>query len=89
MSDVRLHPHARDRAAERGASEAEIREAIRRGDPTPARHGRTQFRLYVEGPCQWRDASFQGKVVEVYAAPEGVGWLVITVIVRFVGRVAP
>ena len=82
---VRLHPHAAERAAERGATEAEIAATVETGETIPAKHGRTGFRRNFPGPWVWRARDFDTKQVLVYAVPEGDGWLVITVIVKFLG----
>jgi hypothetical protein len=42
--EVRLHPHARDRALLRGATEEEVIETVRTGESFPAKFGRTGFR---------------------------------------------
>lgn len=75
---LRLHPHAAERAAERGADETEIRAAIERGETFPAKHGRTGFRRTFPGPWDWRSRTFDNKQVEVYAVEEDGGWLAIT-----------
>lgn len=85
---VRLHPHAAERAAERGATEAEVIATVETGEEIPAKHGRTGFRRTCPGPWVWRGRAFGAKQVLAYAAPEGDGWLVVTVIVRFL-RGAP
>ncbi len=41
---IRLHPHALDRLADRGATEAEVTAAIELGEQFPAKHGRVGFR---------------------------------------------
>ncbi|WP_372891986.1 DUF4258 domain-containing protein [Rhodosalinus sp.] len=82
---VRLHPHAAARAAERGATEAEVAATVETGETIPAKHGRTGFRRNFPGPWTWRARAFDTKQVLVYAVPEGDGWLVITVIVKFLG----
>jgi hypothetical protein len=41
---VRLHPHAKERLSERGATEEEIITAIETGETFPAKFGRTGFR---------------------------------------------
>ncbi len=83
---VRLSPHALDRAAERGATEAEIAATIEHGETVPARHGRTGFRRIFSGPWVWRQRTFDGKQLFVYAVQRGDDWLVVTVIVKFIGR---
>ena len=40
MKPIRLTKHAREQAGERGASEAEAKEAITNGSRESARHGR-------------------------------------------------
>jgi len=42
--NVRLHPHARERLAERGATEQEVAATIEAGEKFPAKFGRTGFR---------------------------------------------
>ena len=37
---VRLHPHARERMDERGATEEEVRATVEQGEPFPAKFGR-------------------------------------------------
>lgn len=80
---LRLHPHAAARAAERGATAAEIAATVATGESFPAKHGRTGFRRNFPGPWPWRGKTFDTKQVEVYAASESDGWLAVTVIVRF------
>jgi len=80
---VRSHPHAIARAAERGATEAEIEASVRTGDPSPAKHGRTLFRRNFPGPWGWRERVFDTKQLEVYAVEEDGAWLAITVIVKY------
>ncbi|MCK8601974.1 DUF4258 domain-containing protein [Desulfoferrobacter suflitae] len=41
---VRLHPHARERIKERGATEDEVTATLEYGERFPARFGRTGFR---------------------------------------------
>jgi hypothetical protein len=80
--DVSIHPHARIRLAERGATEAEVVETVQTGEQSPAKFGRTCFRRNFSFNCEWRGRQFATKQVEAYAVAEN-GWLVITVIVRY------
>ena len=80
--DVTLHPHARLRLAERGATEAEVIETVRHGDRFAAKFGRTGFRRSFPFGGTWRGRRYATKHVEAYAVEEH-GWLVITVIVRY------
>ena len=41
---VRLHSHARERMAERGATEEEVEATVRQGEQFSAKFGRTGFR---------------------------------------------
>lgn len=79
---VRLHPHAKDRAAERGATEAEVIATVREGEQFPAKYGRTGFRRNFPFDDVWLGRSYRTKQVEAFAVEED-GWLVITVVVRY------
>ena len=79
---VRLHPHALERLAERGATEAEVVATVEQGERFTAKFGRTGFRCNFPFGCEWNGRRYAGKQVEAYAVDED-GWLVITVIVKF------
>lgn len=80
---VELHPHARARMAERGASEEEILATIQSGERFPARLGRTGFRRNLAFGGTWQGKVYGTKQLEVYAVEESKRWLVITVIVKY------
>jgi hypothetical protein len=80
---VRLHPHARERMQERGATEEEIQATVAQGEQFPARFGRTGFRRNFQFDQEWRGRHYRTKQVEVYAVQQGTDWLVITVITRY------
>jgi hypothetical protein len=80
---VRLHPHAIDRMEERMASLEEIRSTVENGESFPAKFGRTGFRRNFPFDNQFRGKHYHTKQIEAYAVPEGVDWLVITVITCF------
>lgn len=80
---VRLHPHARERMIERGATEDEIRAAVEDGEQFPAKFGRFGFRRNFAFGGRWRGKEYKTKQVEVYAVREGTDWLVVTVIARY------
>ena len=80
---VRLHPHARERMQERGATEEEIQATVAQGEQFPARFGRTGFRRNFPFDQEWRGRHYRTKQVEVYAVQQGADWLVITVITRY------
>ncbi len=82
MTDIRLHPHATSRLAERGTTEAEIIATAQEGESFPAKFGRTGFRRNFAFDGQWRGRYYATKQIEAFAVEEE-GWLVITVIVKF------
>lgn len=80
---VRLHPHARMRLPERGASEAEVVETVREGAQFAAKLGRTGFRRTFLYNREWRGKPYARKQIEAFAVPESSGWLVISLIVKY------
>ncbi len=80
---VRLHPHALERLAERGATEEEVRATVLGGESFPAKFGRTGFRRNFGFDSVWRDRHYAIKQVEAFAVREGADWLVITVVTRY------
>ena len=83
---VRLHPHAKDRLAERGATEDEVSATVQFGEQFAAKFGRTGFRRNFAVDEMWRGRRYASKQVEAYAVEEGDAWLVITVIVKYFGQ---
>ena len=83
---VRLHSHAEDRLAGRGATDAEVIATVEGGERFPAKFGRTGFRRNFPLNTEWRGRRYASKQVEAYAVKEGGGWLVITVIVKYFGQ---
>jgi hypothetical protein len=84
--NVEIHAHARERMAERGASEAEVVATVDGGEQFPAKFGRTGFRRNFPFEGEWRGRRFGSKQVEAYAVKQAGGWLVITVIVKYFGQ---
>jgi hypothetical protein len=82
QASVRLHPHARQRLLDRGATEAEVLATVRAGERFLAKFGRTGFRRNFAFGGTWRGRTYATKQVEAYAVNER-GWLVITVIVKY------
>ena len=80
--DIRLHPHARARLEERGATEDEVRATVESGERFPVKFDRVGFRRNFVYNATWRGCFFATKQVEAIAVEEE-GWLVITAIVRF------
>ncbi len=81
--NVRLHPHARERLNERGATESEVTATVEAGEEIPAKFGRTGFRRNFAFGGEWLGRRYATKQVEVYAVMEQGEWLVITVVVKF------
>ena len=81
--NVQLHPHAKERIGERGATEAEVIAAVREGERIPAKFGRTGFRRNFPFDGEWRGHRYGTKQIEAFAMKEGGDWLVITVVVRY------
>jgi hypothetical protein len=82
-TSVVLHPHAKERAAERGATVDEVVAAITQGESFPARLGRTGFRRNFPFGGLWGGQRYANKQVEAYAVEESGRWIVITVLVKF------
>ena len=80
---VKIHPHARARMPERGATEKEIVAAVEGGESFAAKFGRTTFRRNFNVEGTWRGKSYRAKQLEVVAAPEGDDWLAVTVVVKY------
>ena len=79
---IRLHPHALDRIAERGASQEEVLATLEGGERFSAKHSRIGFRRNFSFDGEWNGKRYATKQVEAYAVEEN-GWLVITVVVKF------
>jgi hypothetical protein len=80
---VTLHPHARERISERGATEAEVIATVLEGERFPVKFGRIGFRRNFPFDGEWRGCHYATKQVEAYAVKERTDWLIITVIVRY------
>ncbi|MCY4375556.1 MAG: DUF4258 domain-containing protein [Spirochaetaceae bacterium] len=80
---MRLHPHARQRMIERGASEEEVVATVLQGERFPAKHGRVGFRRNYAFGGAWRGRTYATKQVEAYAVQDDEDWTVITVITKF------
>ena len=80
---VLLHPHARERLLERGATEEEIIATVEHGESFSAKFDRTGFRRNFAYNREWRGRWFSTKQIEAIAVEENQQWLVITVLVKF------
>ncbi len=79
---VRLHPHARARVGERGATEAEVIATVQEGERFPARLDRVGFRRNFTYNSLWQGTWYATKQVEAITVEEE-GLLVVTVLVKF------
>jgi hypothetical protein len=80
---VVIDPHARERIADRGATEEEVTATVRGGEQFPAKLGRTGFRRNFPFGGIWRGRGYTTKQIEVFAIQEDGRWVVVTVIVKF------
>ena len=80
---VKMHPHAKARAKERGATEEEIVATVERGERFSVKFGRSGFRRNFPYNSLWRGKHYANKQIEAIAVRESEDWFVITVIVRF------
>ena len=80
---ISLHPHAKERLAERGATETEVIATVTEGERFQAKFGRTGFRRNFVYRKQWRRRFYATKQILAFADRVADGWLVITVIVRY------
>ncbi len=80
---ILIHPHARQRMLERGATAAQVKH-VASGSPTPAKFGRTRFRLAMNFGGIWNGKHYARKQIDAFAAKiKGGGWLVVTMIVKY------
>ena len=80
---IKLHPHAKARAVERGATESEIILTVEEGERFPVRFGRVGFRRNFPFNRVWGGKHYMVKQVEAYAVQEAGDWIVVTVITRY------
>ncbi len=71
--------HAREQCIERGATEAEVVQAIREGDAEPAKRGRTLFRYNFAFNSTWQGRHYAIKQVAPVVAEEPGELVVVTV----------
>ena len=81
--NVRLHPHAKQRMLDRGATETMIIPAVQGGSSFPAKYGRTGFRRVFAYDTAWRGRQYANVKLEAIAVQDAGDWLVLTVIVKF------
>jgi hypothetical protein len=80
---VNLHPHARERALERGTTEHEIIDVVETGERFPAKYGREGFRKTIIYNDDWQGVRYYAKQIECFAVNEDGNWLVISLLVKY------
>jgi hypothetical protein len=73
---IEIHPHARQRMRERGATVAHVREAVMKGTPSPAKYGRSIFTRTFPFGKTWNGKRYARQKIEAFAAKNtrAVGW---------------
>ena len=80
---IQIHPHAAQRIRERGATVAQVRETVTKGDQSVAKFGRMKFRRVFAFGRRWNGKPYARQQIETFAATMTDGWLVVTVIVKY------
>lgn len=76
---IRLTAHAIEQCIDRGATEAEVTEAIERGVRESAKHGRFMSRLNFQYGAEWQGRFYAIKQVAPVAVEEENEIVVVTV----------
>ena len=79
MKTIRLTVHAREQCGERGATEAEVKQAIEQGIRAPAKHGRFMYRLNFQYNAEWQRKFYAIKQVAPVVAEAHNEIIVVTV----------
>ncbi|MBN2543879.1 DUF4258 domain-containing protein [bacterium] len=80
---VIIHPHARERMIERGATEEEVNKTVEYGESFPAKYGRIGFRHNFSNDFNWRNKKYKNKQIEVIGVQENDEFIVVTLIVKY------
>jgi Domain of unknown function (DUF4258) len=79
IKSIRLSKHAQEQAKERGATEYEVKEAVRKGTREPAKRGREVCRYNFAFNRQWQNRRYAIKQVAPIIAETADEIVVITV----------
>lgn len=79
MKRIRLSKHAEEQRVERGATEAEVGEAVRKGSREPAKRGREMCRYNFPFNRKWQGKHYAIKQVAAVIKEEADETVVITV----------
>ena len=85
MSQVIFSRHSLDQLRDRGATEAEVREAILNGERVPANKGRVAFRKNFSYRSKWKGKYYEIKQVMPIVIQEDNAFVVITVYAFYFG----
>jgi len=80
---IKFSPHAQEKMIDRGASESDVKAAIRTGNSEPARGNRLMFRKNYTFNSQWRGKHYAIKQVAPIVAEETDYLIVVTVFVHY------
>lgn len=79
MKRIRISRHAQEQAAERGATESKVKEAVRKGSRQPAKHGREICRYNFMFGRDWQGRHYAVKQVAPIIKEKANEIVVITV----------
>ena len=79
---IEIHPHARERMKERGATE-EVTSTVRDGERFSARFGRVGFRRNFACGARRKGKRYKTKQIEVFGVKEHGDFIVGTVPVKY------
>ena len=79
MKSIRLTTHASEQCVERGATEAEVKQAIEQGAREPAKRGRFMYRLNFQYNAKWQGKFYAIKQVAPVVAEAQNEIMVVTV----------
>ena len=77
--EIRIEPHTLIQALKRGVSADEIREVLRDGIDSPAKHGRNVRSLVHEFGGRWKGRRYAQKRVEAIYTVENCVMITVTV----------
>lgn len=86
MKAIVFSQHALDQIRDRGASQEEVRLAIREGEETPAKKERKAFRKNFHFGSKWKDKRYEVKQVMAIVVDEDEEIIVVTVYVFYFGE---
>ena len=85
MRQIIFSRHSLDQLRDRGATEAEVREAIVNGERMPAKKGRIAFRKNFSYRSNWKGKHYEIKQVMPIVIQEGHADVVVTVYTFYFG----